>query len=91
MSKRAKEVRSKKHIRSLCEARAILTIAALNTGKHAASYFKIADDLGLDTKIANIADEIWMDANEPGADWKPETEERAVERVNDLLRMSLDA
>lgn len=85
---------SDKRIVELKRARAIIAVATLSTWRNkfghydAPNYYKIATSLGLDKKDADCADEIWNGAN--GADEGPETEEHAMERVNDLIAMERD-
>lgn len=69
------------------QARAVLAIAAAAEwdAGHPPSYHKIVVTLGLDRDVADLADEIRNDAN--GPDEGQETEERALERCCDLLRM----
>lgn len=74
----------------LREARAILAVAALHKGKYSMSYYRIADDLGLDRRAADAANIVWMDANGP-VDWTPKTEEKALVCTCALLQMDLDA
>lgn len=85
-----------KRIQQYREARAIIAVAAAMTWKtpdrkhpKAPNYYKIADMLGLPKKAADVADEIWNDAN--GPDEGQQTEENALERAADLLGMELDA
>lgn len=71
------------------EARAIIGVAALSSWRtRAPNYYKIATSLGLRKEAADVADEIWNDAN--GPDEGPETEEHALARVQTLLEMELD-
>lgn len=53
------------------------------------SYYKVAQDLQIDRKYANVADEIYNDVNGPD-DWSFACEERAMERCQDLLTMELE-
>jgi hypothetical protein len=84
-----------KRIGELKRARAIIAVASLSSWRNsfghydAPNYYKIATTIGLTKKDADLADEMWNDAN--GADEGPETEEHAMERVNDLLEMEKDA
>jgi hypothetical protein len=69
------------------EARAIIAVAATEPWKtRAPNYVAIAKRLGFAPKIAELADEIWNDAN--GPDEGRHTEEYALQRVQTLMEIN---
>lgn len=73
-----------KRLQALREARAIIAIAATEPWKpRAPNYYAIGKLVGFDRKSAELADEIWNDAN--GPDEGQATEEHALKRAESLI------
>ena len=95
-SERAIRDARRKRIEAYRIARVIIATAvvigmALPRSKYptAPSYYKIAADLGVDKKYADVADEVYNDVNGPD-EWALACEERAMERLQTLLEGELE-